>query len=357
MLNKEQTKMKEERKQLSKPNFPINKNTTKVFKINKILDTSKYKILSCLYTTTQTPPKNYVPGCHRIIRKGDSFQNVNISVKEEEVEDDDSFIICNIGQGKKAKIKENSKGNTSLWHIALNHSLSEPLVSVYVNDQPVIVLIDTGSEVNCISYRLIELLELQNEIKKTQVKCAGPNGEMLKTHGEMYMDFQLGSRTYNAKFIIVQLAERTAGIIGYNFMKQNNISIYCGRALTNDDNYLPDEEENITDYEYFKVKPNRDYEINQNSVRNINLHIPEIPQSHLSQFLMTPFLVFKKDLQPQTIVLDHKAQFEYPIENNSNISYTEERCDTDWGYAVPISKLLVNQETKNINKIYPQRPH
>ena len=98
--------MKEERKRPSKPNFPINKNTTKVFKINKILDTSKYKILSCLYTTTQTPPKNYVPGCHRIIRKGDSFQNVNISVKEEEAEDDDSFIICNIGQGKKAKIKE-----------------------------------------------------------------------------------------------------------------------------------------------------------------------------------------------------------------------------------------------------------
>ena len=103
MLNKEQIRMKEERKQPSKPNFSMDKNTIKVFKINKILDTSKYKILSCLFTTTQTPPKNYVPGCHRIIGKGDLFQNVNISVKEEEDEDDDNCIICNIGQGRKAK--------------------------------------------------------------------------------------------------------------------------------------------------------------------------------------------------------------------------------------------------------------
>ena len=179
MLNKEQTRMKEERRQPSKPNFSTDKNTIKVFKINKISDTSKYKILSCLFTTTQTPPKNYVPGCHRLIRKGELFQNVNISVKEEEAEDDDNFIICNIGQGKKAKIKENSKGNISLWHIALNPSLSEPLISVYINDQPVIVLIETGSEVNCILYRLIELLKLQDDIKETLVKCAGPNGEIL----------------------------------------------------------------------------------------------------------------------------------------------------------------------------------
>ena len=87
----------------------------------------------------------------------------------------------------------------------------------------------------------------ENDIKATQVKCAGPNGEILKTHGEIYKDFQLGSRTYNAKFIVVQLEKRTAGIIGYNFMKQNNISIYCGRALTNDDNHVPDDEESITE--------------------------------------------------------------------------------------------------------------
>ena len=56
------------------------------------------------------------------------------------------------------------------------------------------------------------------------MRCAGPNGEILKTHGEIYIDFQLGSRTYNAKFIVVQLAKRTAGIIGYNFMKHNTIT-------------------------------------------------------------------------------------------------------------------------------------
>ena len=163
MLNKEKTKMKEERRQLSKPNFSINKSnevTTKIYKINKILDTSKYKILGCLFTATQKSPENYVPGCHRVIKKGDSFQNINISVKEEEDSDseDENIIVCNIGEGKQAKINENSKGNVSLWHVTLNPSLSEPLVSVYVKNQPIIVLIDTGSEVNCISYRLIELL-------------------------------------------------------------------------------------------------------------------------------------------------------------------------------------------------------
>ena len=248
LAHKLKPSMKKERRPPFKPKSLTNKDnevTTKIYKINKILDTSKYKILGCLFTATQKSPNNYVPGCHRIISRGETFQNINISIKEDDddISDEENIVVCNIGENKTAKIKENSKGNSSLWHITLNSSLSEPLVSIYVKDQPIIVLIDTGSEVNCISYRLIELLDLQNDIKATRVRCAGPNGEILKTHGEIHIDFQLGSRTYNAKFIVVQLAKRTAGIIGYNFMKHNTISIYCGRALTNDDKYIPDEEE------------------------------------------------------------------------------------------------------------------
>ena len=46
MLNKGKINMKKERRQLFKPNSLINKDnevTTKIYKINKILDTSKYK--------------------------------------------------------------------------------------------------------------------------------------------------------------------------------------------------------------------------------------------------------------------------------------------------------------------------
>ena len=149
--------MKKERRQPFKQT-PLNKDnevTTKIYKINKILDTSKYKILGCLFTATQKSPDNYVPGCHRIIDRGDTFQNINISVKEDEdnSSDEENIIVCNIGKSKTVKIKENSKGNSSLWHVTLNSSLSEPLVSIYVRNQPIIVLVDTGSEVNCISYR------------------------------------------------------------------------------------------------------------------------------------------------------------------------------------------------------------
>ena len=79
--------MEKERRQLFKPKSLTNKDnevTTKIYKINKILDTSKYKILGCLFTATQNSPDNYVPGCHRIISRGDTFQNINISVKEDD---------------------------------------------------------------------------------------------------------------------------------------------------------------------------------------------------------------------------------------------------------------------------------
>ena len=101
MLNKSRTNMKKERRQPFKQT-PLNKDnevTTKIYKINKILDTSKYKILGCLFTATQKSPDNYVPGCHRIIDRGDTFQNINISVKEDEdnSSDEENIIVCNIG--------------------------------------------------------------------------------------------------------------------------------------------------------------------------------------------------------------------------------------------------------------------
>ena len=53
-------------------------------------------------------------------------------------------------------------------------------------------------------------------------------------------------------------------------------------------------------------------------------------------------------------MLDQKAQLEYSVGNNTNVSYTEEKNDAEWKYIVPISKFLVTQETRNINRIYPK---
>ena len=94
-----------------------------------------------------------------------------------------------------------------LWHVTLNSPLFEPLANIYVRSQPTIVSIDTGLEVNYIPYKLIELLDLHNDTKATRAKCAGPNGEILRTYGEIYIDFQLDINTYNAKSIVVHPAQ------------------------------------------------------------------------------------------------------------------------------------------------------
>ena len=85
------------------------------------------------------------------------------------------------------------------------------------------MLCDSGSEVNYISYRLVQMLQLESEIKETHFRCAGPSGEPLITSGEISLGFTLGSQNYTADFIVVLLAKRTVGILGYQFMKLYNL--------------------------------------------------------------------------------------------------------------------------------------
>jgi hypothetical protein len=123
------------------------------------------------------------------------------------------------------------------------------------------VLADSGSEVNCISSHQVELLGLIDKVKDTQSECCGPNGVRIETSGEIALEFLLGNQKYSAKFIVLQLARTTAGIIGYQFMKNNHISIHCGKSITNDPNYVQDIEEVSNDSP--EVRPIQNYEINQ----------------------------------------------------------------------------------------------
>ena len=155
------------------------------------MDTSNLTILGCLQTSTAKQiPAQYVPGFHRVIEHGNRSQNVCIKPK---IQQDDLAIICKIAGGDEIEVVENQKDTEALWYIALNSLLQEPLITIYVNNKPLIILADTGSEVNCISYRLVEHLGLVGKIRDTKSKCCGPNGCPIETNGKIYLEFYLGN--------------------------------------------------------------------------------------------------------------------------------------------------------------------
>ena len=120
----------------------------KVYKISKILDTSNLKILGCLQTSTAKQiPAHYVPGCHRVIEHGNHSQNVYFKPKDKL---DDPTIIGKVKGGDEIEVIEDQESCGALWHIELNPLLPEPLITIYVNNKPLIILADTGSEVNCV---------------------------------------------------------------------------------------------------------------------------------------------------------------------------------------------------------------
>ena len=152
----------------------------KILKISKILDT--LKILGCLQTsTTKQIPEQYVPGCHRVIEHG----NCSHVYFKPKVKQDNLAIIGKIAGGDKIEVIEDRENIGALWHIDLNPLLPEPLITIYVNNKPLIILADTGSEVNCVSYRLVEHLGLVGKIRDTKSKCCGPNGSPIETNGEI----------------------------------------------------------------------------------------------------------------------------------------------------------------------------
>jgi hypothetical protein len=143
----------------------INNMEHKTYNIGKILDTTNLKILNCLQTSTKRQiPDHYVPGCHRVIKHGSFSQNVSIKPKNKQ---NNSTTIAMISGGEEIEIIERREDTDALWHMDLNPFLPEPLVTIYVNNQPFIVLADSGSEVNCISSRQVELFGLTDKIKET----------------------------------------------------------------------------------------------------------------------------------------------------------------------------------------------
>ena len=137
----------------------------------------------------------------------------------------------------------------------------------------------------------------------------------MHTTGEVYFDFSLGNRLYTAKFIVIELHSKIAGILGYNFMKSNNIIIHCGKTITNNPQFSPKNgSTNKADINYLRVRPSRNYEIEQNSIRSIKLKTFNYPIAMLTHFLFTPFYIFKEDGQPQLATLNQKGEFEYSLE-------------------------------------------
>jgi hypothetical protein len=327
----------------------------KTYNIGKILDTTNLKILNCLQTSNARKiPTYYVPGCHRIIKHGGFSQNVLIKPKTNQII---PTMIAMISNGEEIEVTEQREDEDALWHIDLNPRLPEPLATIYVNNQPLIILADSGSEVNCIGYHQVELLGLKDKIRETQSECCGPNGVIIETSGEVTLEFLLGNQKYNAHFIVLHLAKTTAGILGYQFMKDNKVSIHCGKSITNDPNYIHDDEDfNIDSPEYLKVRPIRNYEIDQHSIRLINLQISEYPRRMLKNLLLTPFYIFKRDEQPQIAILSQGCHFEYQIENKTSLLYTEAKADLSWGFAIPVAnfQLVLESRGRKIGKIYPK---
>ena len=79
------------------------------------------------------------------MRHGDPSQSVQLIHAPENKE---TVIIGNIGGGKKVKLFERKEDPGALWQITLNCLLPEPLITIYIDESPVIFLADTGSEVN-----------------------------------------------------------------------------------------------------------------------------------------------------------------------------------------------------------------
>ena len=168
------------------------------------------KVLGCLHTSfTDKIPKHFVPGCHKIVRHGDPSQSLQLMHKPENKE---KVTIGNVSKGKKVKLYERREDTGALWQISLNCLLPEPLINIYVDKSPVIFLADTGSEVNCVSITLIEQIGYIDRVHPTKFRCCGPSGEPLRATGEVYLDFTLGNRVYFAKFIVLELLSKTAGI-------------------------------------------------------------------------------------------------------------------------------------------------
>ena len=113
----------------------------KTYNIGKILDTTNLKILNCLQTSNARKiPTYYVPGCHRIIKHGGFSQNVLIKPKTNQTT---PTMIAMISNGEEIEVTEQREDEDALWHIDLNPRLPEPLATIYVNNQSLIILIVT----------------------------------------------------------------------------------------------------------------------------------------------------------------------------------------------------------------------
>ena len=210
-----------------------------------------------------------------------------------------TFVTGNIRGGKQVKLFESKDNLCALWQITWNNLLPELLLTKFIDESPLIFLADSGSEINCVSSTLVEQIGYKEKIQTTKFCCCGLSGESLHKIGEIYLEFSLGNRFYTAKFIVMQLHSKTPGILGYNFMKSNNIVIHCGKAISNNPEFLPEEaSNNNTDIEYLWVRPSMNYEIEQKYIRSIKLRIYDYLISMLSHFLITPFYIFKVSGQP-----------------------------------------------------------
>ena len=111
-------------------------------------------------------------------------------------------------------------------------------------------------------------------------------------------------------------------------MKSNSIIIHCGKTITNNPEFTPENgSTNKADINYLRVRPSRNYEIEQNSIRLIKLKTFNYPIAMLMHFLFTPFYIFKEDGKTQLATLNQKGEFEYSLENKTSIMYTEETAN------------------------------
>ena len=157
------------------------------------------------------------------------------------------------------------------WAIKLNPRSSEPLITIFNKNTPILTLMDSGAEISAISGHLVNKLGLTHLIDiSKQKECKGPSGENLKTAGTISIKFKIGNEEYREDFLIIETLCSNLKL-SYPFMRKHRIRLYCGNIITNSEENVPPVTDNVIsnirtrkEIKYLKLKPSKNYEILEN---------------------------------------------------------------------------------------------
>ena len=119
------------------------------------------------------------------------------------------------------------------WAIRLNLRSSEPLITVFFQNKPIITLMDSGAEVSAMSSSLTNKLKQGTTIDKSNIQnCREPSGENLNALGTLITNFKIANQEYLEEFLVIDSLCSNL-ILSYAFMQRHGIILNCGNIITN----------------------------------------------------------------------------------------------------------------------------